>query len=195
MVSQVLVYKMWPLRGRGVSFNFNKLRAMVAARVLVGIQLDTDQLITPGLDRMFASTRREIHEHYPWLMLPVHWMSRDAKPGELYHARALEISCASAQEMNFNGWKGPRTMRRGRFLTETRLKRLKVGPCPPARASALQVTVAPRSWTFWSLPFILDLLHERFVASSKPGKIKASIRRCWSPSARSGTCGLQSTSA
>ena len=61
-----------------MSFNFNKLRAMVAARVLVGIQLDTDQLITPGLDRMFASTRREIHERYPWLMLPVHWMSRDA---------------------------------------------------------------------------------------------------------------------
>ena len=28
------------ISGRAVSFNFNKLRAMVAARVLVGIQLD-----------------------------------------------------------------------------------------------------------------------------------------------------------
>ena len=51
-----------------------------------------------------------------------------------------------------------------------------------------------RSWTFWSLPFILDLLHERFVATSKPGKIKALIAR-WSQSARSGTFGQRSTSA
>eukprot|EP00434_Breviolum_minutum_P005691 symbB.v1.2.005014.t1/scaffold288.1/size478366/44 len=44
----VIVYKMPPMKGHHVSFNFNKLRAMVAARVLVGVQLDTDQLITPS---------------------------------------------------------------------------------------------------------------------------------------------------
>ncbi|CAJ1409982.1 unnamed protein product [Effrenium voratum] len=129
----VIVYKMPPIKGRAVSFNFNKLRAMVAARVLVGIQLDTDQLISPGLDRMFASTRREIHSHYPWVMLPVHWMSRDAKKGELY------------SDMNFEGWSGTRTMRWGH---------------------------AHPSWTYWALPFLLDLLYERFMASSRPGKIQ-----------------------
>lgn len=25
------------------------------------------------LCRMFAATKREIHEFYPWIMLPVHW--------------------------------------------------------------------------------------------------------------------------
>ncbi|CAK9110208.1 unnamed protein product [Durusdinium trenchii] len=129
----VIVYKMLPMKGRSVSFNFNKLRAMIAARVLVGIQLDTDQIIVPGLERMFAATKREIHEFYPWIMLPVHWMSRDAKRGELY------------SEMNFEGWKGPRTMRWGH---------------------------AHPTWTYWALPFLLDLLYERFRASSKPGKIE-----------------------
>lgn len=129
----VIVYKMLPMKGHHVSFNFNKLRAMVAARVLVGIQLDTDQLITPSLERMFAATRREIHEHYPWVMLPVHWMSRDAKPGELY------------SDMNFQGWHGQRTMRWGH---------------------------AHPSWSFWALPFLCNLLYERFRAASKPGKIE-----------------------
>jgi hypothetical protein len=37
--------------GHHVSFNFNKLRAMVAARVLVGIQLERIRLSFPGRDK------------------------------------------------------------------------------------------------------------------------------------------------
>lgn len=84
-----------------VSFNFNKLRAMVSARVLYGIQLDTDQIIAPGMDILFAGTRREITANHPWPMMPVHWMSRDAKPGEPYAVYA------------YQGWDGPKTMRWG----------------------------------------------------------------------------------
>eukprot|EP00913_Durusdinium_trenchii_P022683 g21303.t1 len=55
-------------------------------------------------------------------------MSRDAKRGELY------------SEMNFEGWKGPRTMRWGH---------------------------AHPTWTYWALPFLLDLLYERLGAPAK----------------------------
>lgn len=86
---------------RMVSFNFNKIRSMISSRVLFGIQLDTDQIIAPGMDQLFAGTRREIHEHHPWPMLPVHWMSREGKKPEPYW------------EYAFNDWPGKRTMRWG----------------------------------------------------------------------------------
>ncbi|CAE8599681.1 unnamed protein product, partial [Polarella glacialis] len=94
----VIVFRMRPISG-GVSFNFNKIRAMLAVRVLVAIQLDTDQLIFTGMDQVFEGTKREIHEHYPWPILPVHWMSRDETPGNPYRHYA------------FKGWDGPQSMR------------------------------------------------------------------------------------
>ncbi|CAE8699006.1 unnamed protein product [Polarella glacialis] len=72
---------------------------MLAVRVLVAIQLDTDQLIFTGMDQVFEGTKREIHEHYPWPILPVHWMSRDETPGNPYRHYA------------FKGWDGPQSMR------------------------------------------------------------------------------------
>eukprot|EP00439_Symbiodinium_sp_Y106_P059830 s52_g8.t1 len=141
----VIVYKMLPLPGKAISFNFNKLRAMIASRTLVGVQLDTDQLIAPEVERMFAASRREIHSRYPWPMLPVHWMSRDAKKGELY------------SDMNFEGWAGQRTMRWGH---------------------------AHPTWTYWALPFLADLLYERFVAGFKT-KAKAWSIQAWDLNAAS----------
>jgi len=96
----VIVFRMLPMK-RGVSFNFNKIRAMISARVAIGIQLDTDQIIAPGMDQLFESTRREITARHPWPMMPVHWMSRDAKRPEPYW------------EYAFRGWDGRRTMRWG----------------------------------------------------------------------------------
>jgi len=94
----LIVYRMRHI-SKGVSFNFNKVRSMIGARVLVGIQLDTDQLIFKGMDKVFEGTRREIHEHHPWPLLPVHWMSRDETPGNPYRHYA------------FKGWDGPQSMR------------------------------------------------------------------------------------
>uniref|UniRef100_A0A7S0FC88 Nucleotide-diphospho-sugar transferase domain-containing protein n=2 Tax=Pyrodinium bahamense TaxID=73915 RepID=A0A7S0FC88_9DINO len=86
----LVVYRMRPLadvnpRSADVSFNFNKIRAMIAARVVTGIQLDLDQVIFAGMDSLFAATRRESTQQHPYPVLPVHWMSRDAKKGEPYH--------------------------------------------------------------------------------------------------------------
>lgn len=117
----VLVYRMQPGK-RDVSFNFNKIRAMIGARALTGIQQDTDQIIASGMDNVFASTRREVDEQYPYPILPVHWMSRDAKEGEPYHNYMQ------------TGYEGPHTMRWGQ---------------------------AHPTWTFWALPFLTELLHER----------------------------------
>merc|ERR1712032_1483684 len=88
------------LRGlMGVSFNFNKLRAMIAARVISGIELDGDQIIYLGMDRVFDANRRECTPHYPFPIMPVHWMARDSKPGEPYHEYAFKV------------WKKPHGMR------------------------------------------------------------------------------------
>lgn len=94
----VIVFRMRHI-SRGVSFNFNKVRSILAARTLVGIQLDTDQLIFKGMDVVFEATRRESSQIYPWPILPVHWMSRDETPGNPYAHYA------------FKGWDGPQSMR------------------------------------------------------------------------------------
>lgn len=123
----IIVFRMTPIR-RGVSFNFNKIRAMIAIRALVGIQLDTDQLIAAGMDHVFESTRREINGQHPWPMMPVHWMSREGKAPEPYWQYA------------FHDWTEKRTMRWGH---------------------------AHPTWSFWALPFLCDLLHERLLASMR----------------------------
>jgi len=61
----------------GVSFNFNKIRAMLLAKAVTGIALDSDQSVYHGADRMFQRTRDEVTAEYPFPILPVHWMSRD----------------------------------------------------------------------------------------------------------------------
>ena len=37
------------------SFNFNKMRAMIVARIKVGVQLDADQFVAPGVDAIFGA--------------------------------------------------------------------------------------------------------------------------------------------
>jgi hypothetical protein len=44
----------------GRSFNFNKMRAMIVARIRVGVQLDADQFVAPGVDALFARTAEEV---------------------------------------------------------------------------------------------------------------------------------------
>lgn len=96
----LLVYKMHPRIRRSLPFNFNKVRAMVGSRVLTGIELDSDQLITGRLDRVFAPTRRECTVKYPFPILPVHYMTRDAEA-------CVHTDC----KYNFLEFEGPRSMR------------------------------------------------------------------------------------
>jgi len=64
----------------GESFNYNKFRAMLFSRARTGIELDSDQLVLRGVDRMFARTAEEVTRAYPYPILPVHWMSKDDDP-------------------------------------------------------------------------------------------------------------------
>lgn len=57
------------------SFNFNKIRTILLTRVLVGVQLDSDQFVGPGVDYMFNMTAREITSEYALPILPVHYFS------------------------------------------------------------------------------------------------------------------------
>lgn len=57
------------------SFNFNKIRSFLLARVRVGVELDSDQFVAPGVDYMFNMTQREITKDYPIPILPVHYFS------------------------------------------------------------------------------------------------------------------------
>jgi len=120
----VIVYRMLPIAST-LSFNFNKIRAMVGVRAVSGIQLDTDQIIFNGMDEVFNSTRREVTARYPWPMLPVHWMSRDAYRGNPYPAYAFTL------------YREKHTMRWNH---------------------------AHPTWSYFALPFLSDLLLERYIA-------------------------------
>jgi len=126
----LIVYRMRPKDDLGrtmsdVSFNFNKIRAMIGARVLTGIQVDLDQVIFAGMDSFFQATRRECNEEYPYPIMPVHWMSRDGRPGDPYYV------------YRFTAYTGKPSMRWNH---------------------------AHPTWSFWALPFITDLLHERLAS-------------------------------
>lgn len=61
MFPRLVLIHMGPLPpNSGRSFNFNKMRAMIAARIKVGVQLDADQFVAPGVDALFDRTEEEI---------------------------------------------------------------------------------------------------------------------------------------
>jgi len=64
--------------GDAASFNFNKLQAILLAKVKVGASLDSDMMMANSMaDRLLARTQDEITEAYPYPMLPVHFLDRD----------------------------------------------------------------------------------------------------------------------
>merc|ERR1712050_592518 len=71
----------------GRSFNFNKMRAMLLSRLKVGIQLDSDQFVAPGVDAMFKTTEREITKDYPMPILPAHFLDRTPRDTGAYWLR------------------------------------------------------------------------------------------------------------
>jgi len=71
----------------GRSFNFNKLRAMLLARVRVGVELDSDQFVAPGVDAIFGRTAQEITKDYAMPILPVHFLDRSPRDTGAYWAR------------------------------------------------------------------------------------------------------------
>ncbi|CAE7220458.1 unnamed protein product, partial [Symbiodinium pilosum] len=63
-----------PLQSEGRSFNFNKFRGFLLSKVKTGVGLDSDQYVAPMVDNLFEMTEREIDEHYPLPIMPVHYL-------------------------------------------------------------------------------------------------------------------------
>lgn len=57
---------------------FDKFRAMLLSRAKVGILMEIDSWVSPGVDNFFSSIEREITKEYPLPILPVHFI--DKKP-------------------------------------------------------------------------------------------------------------------
>lgn len=63
-----------PESQRWRSFNYNKYRAMLLAKVRTGILLDSDEFVAPGVDAMFDRTAEEVTKDYPLPIMPVHFL-------------------------------------------------------------------------------------------------------------------------
>ncbi|CAJ1415846.1 unnamed protein product [Effrenium voratum] len=110
-------------------FDLNKFRSLLVARVKTGVQLDADQFVAPGVDRLFALARQEGSEDYPLPILPVHFLRNEELP-------------------MFPGQNGGFTMSGGQSHVFDRY--CKEGKC---KVSTRWGHAHP-TWTFWSLPFL-----------------------------------------
>uniref|UniRef100_A0A7S2PY84 Uncharacterized protein n=1 Tax=Zooxanthella nutricula TaxID=1333877 RepID=A0A7S2PY84_9DINO len=60
---------------------------MLLARTRVGVQLDSDMFVAPGVDAMFDTTEREVTKEYAMPILPVHFLDRAPKDTGAYWER------------------------------------------------------------------------------------------------------------
>lgn len=123
------------------SFNFNKFRAMILSRVLVGVQLDSDQFVAPGVDAIFPRIEQEVTASYPFPILPAHFL--DWGPTQ-----------------NGPGGKGHKLW--DRYCPEG-----KEGKC---RWQTARWGHAHPTWTFWALPFLGRWLRRNFRDEWLPPK-------------------------
>ncbi|CAJ1373594.1 unnamed protein product [Effrenium voratum] len=79
---------------RGVSFNFNKFRAILLAQVKVGASLDSDMMMaTPHADQLLQRTEEEINEKYRFPMMPTHFLDRDPRDSESGKGNFAKYTC------------------------------------------------------------------------------------------------------
>lgn len=129
------------------SFNFNKLRAMLLSRVRVGVELDSDQFVAPGVDKIFEGTKREITERYAMPILPPHfldWGPTDQGPGGQGH-KLWDRYCPGG-------------------------KRDPVG----CKWQTLRWGHAHPTWTFWATPFLGRWLRRNFLDETLPERDRGS---------------------
>merc|ERR1719416_176549 len=108
-------------------------------RIRVGVQLDSDQFVAPGVDAMFQRTEEEITREYPRPILPAHflnWGPDGEGPGGL-GAKLWERFCAKKSK----------------------------GECV---GQSIRWGHAHPTWTFWALPFLGRWLHKNFRDEQLP---------------------------
>lgn len=77
-----------------ISFNFNKLRAILLAQAKVGASLDSDMLLVgPQADQLLQRTAEEITEKYPFPMMPTHFLDRDPRDQKFGKGNFLSFTC------------------------------------------------------------------------------------------------------
>lgn len=128
-------------------FDFNKYRSIMLTRVRTGIQLDSDQFVTPGVDAFFKRVAEEITEEYPMPILPVHFLKNEELP-----------------MWPKNGHRGVR-MSAGESRVFDRF--CKAGSCPGVTT---RWGHAHPTWTFWALPFFSRWLRRQFRDETLPAK-------------------------
>jgi len=77
----------------GISFNFNKMIAILVAKVQTGVSVDSDMMVGPNADRLFNRTREEVTEEYPYPMLPTHYLDRDKDNADARFNNFLNFDC------------------------------------------------------------------------------------------------------
>ncbi|CAJ1402594.1 unnamed protein product [Effrenium voratum] len=86
----------------GLSFSFSGLRAALLARVKVGVNIEEDMMfVSPQADTLFARTREEITELYPFPMLPTHFLDRDPANKEAKYGNFLEFTVPGSPDPRF----------------------------------------------------------------------------------------------
>jgi len=106
---------------------------MLLSRAVVGVQLDSDQFVVPGVDKIFEATAREITRAYPMPIMPSHfldWGPMDQGPGGI-GAKLWGRFCPDGGRANCRG----QTARWGH---------------------------AHPTWTFWAAPFLGRWLGRNF---------------------------------
>jgi len=82
-----------------LSFNFNKLRAILLAQAKVGASLDSDMLLVgPQADQLLNRTAEEITEKYRFPMMPTHFLDRDLRDKNSGKGNFLPYSCKNCPE-------------------------------------------------------------------------------------------------
>jgi len=77
-----------------ISFNFNKLRAVLLAHVKTGASLDSDMMMVgPHADQLLLRTEEEVTEVYPFPMMPTHFLTRDIRDAGSDLGNILPYSC------------------------------------------------------------------------------------------------------
>jgi len=125
--------------GHRMSFNFNKLRAVLLGHVKTGASLDSDMMMVgPHADQLLHRTEEEVTESYPWPMMPTHFLTRD-----------------------------PRDCQQGSPFIQSG-NRLSYD-CPGCPMPTMRWGQAQPSWTFWSLPFFARWLGAKLAGRSEQG--------------------------
>ena len=147
---RMVLIHMGPLPGdSGRSFNFNKIRAMITARIRVGVQLDADQFVAPGVDALFQLTEKECTRAYPMPLMPSHFAERG--PG-MVEERLLSRAGGKYWERYCPG--DPTNL--SRFCT---YQTTRWGHAHP-------------TWTFWALPFLGRWLRMNFRDETLPRRVR-----------------------